>query len=127
MADEQYYPPAVPKVDHQKILVKCAKVCNSFLIEVNRVHRCWRPVMLVTNFVVNITEVANSDRQSQIVEKVFINVFQFFNRAEHKKHNLFNQEEVFQFTDFLQIIWNECKGEVRFQKNGSTLYENDRL
>ena len=27
MADEQYYPPAVPKVDHQKILVKCAKVC----------------------------------------------------------------------------------------------------
>ena len=26
MADEQYYPPAVPKVDHQKILVKCAKV-----------------------------------------------------------------------------------------------------
>ena len=43
-------------------------------------------------------------------------LFQFFNRAEHKKHNLFNQEEVFQFTDFLQIIWNECKGEVRLKK-----------
>ena len=69
--------------------------------------------MLVTNFVVNITEVRSIITKSR---KGFINVFQFFNRAEHKKHNLFNQEEVFQFTDFLQIIWNECKGEVRFKK-----------
>ena len=69
--------------------------------------------MLVTNFVVNITEVRSTITKSP---KGFINVFQFFNRAEHKKHNLFNQEEVFQFTDFLQIIWNECKGEVKFQK-----------
>ena len=38
---------------------------------------------------------------------------QFFQKTNELHHHLLNQEEVFQFADFLRILWHETKGEVK--------------